>query len=345
MKKIIEETSQTKWDNRFMKIAKHVASWSKDPSTKCGAVLVRDDNTISSVGYNGLPKGVEDKPEYYSDRNEKYPRIIHSEWNAMQHCKDDKIDGHRVYAWPLPPCGQCTSSLLQKKIGEVVCQHPPEEQKERWNESFNLASDMLHQRKTRVRHAKETTNNLLRIPNFNFNLNDEVIPYNKWDVRFLMLASEIQTWSKYKENPRAVVIVRKDRTFCSSGFNGLPFKVKDEPLQTESKEVLSKMVLSAERNSILFSRDNNMDGYKAYCWPTPPDLNEISHLIHAGIRKICLPIDKTTQNLKDFIDPKVVELFESVDGEFEIIEWKGTYSYQDTMPHIKAKRKVKTLSF
>ncbi len=336
MKTIKEHENQTKWDTRFIKVAKHVASWSKDPSTKCGAVLVRDNNTIASLGYNGLPKGAEDKPEYYLDRSEKYPRIIHSEWNAMQHCRDADIEGYRVYAWPLPPCGQCTSSLLQKKIGDVVCQKSPEEQMKRWGDSFSLASDMLHQRKTKVRHVEENLNSsLLRIPNFYFNLEDDTIPYEKWDIRFLILASEIQTWSKYKENQRAVVIVRSDRTFCSSGFNGLPFKVEDGPLQTEPEGVLEKMVLSAERNAILFSRDHAMDGYKAYCWPTPPGLNEISHLIHSGIKKVCVPRDKTTQHTKDFVDTKVVELFKSVGGEFEIVEWDGSYSYLNALPHIK----------
>ena len=49
-----------KWDKRFLELAKLVGSWSKDPSTKVGAVIVDCNNRIISVGYNGFPKGVKD---------------------------------------------------------------------------------------------------------------------------------------------------------------------------------------------------------------------------------------------------------------------------------------------
>ena len=52
-------TNREKWDRRFLRLAREVASWSKDPSTKVGAVLVDPlDNTIVSLGYNGFPRRV-----------------------------------------------------------------------------------------------------------------------------------------------------------------------------------------------------------------------------------------------------------------------------------------------
>ena len=50
--------TQSKWDVRFLKLAHEVASWSKDPSTKVGCVLVKGKKVVS-LGYNGLPMGVE----------------------------------------------------------------------------------------------------------------------------------------------------------------------------------------------------------------------------------------------------------------------------------------------
>jgi len=47
------------WHDRFFAMADLVGSWSKDPSTKVGAVIIRPDRTIASVGYNGFPRGVE----------------------------------------------------------------------------------------------------------------------------------------------------------------------------------------------------------------------------------------------------------------------------------------------
>ena len=52
-------TELNKWDERFVRIAFEVATWSKDPGTKVGAVLVADRRIIAS-GYNGFPQGIED---------------------------------------------------------------------------------------------------------------------------------------------------------------------------------------------------------------------------------------------------------------------------------------------
>jgi len=50
-----------KWTKRFLDMAAVVAEWSKDPSTKVGAVAVDPDSrAVLSTGYNGLPRGVED---------------------------------------------------------------------------------------------------------------------------------------------------------------------------------------------------------------------------------------------------------------------------------------------
>ena len=112
------------WDQRYMRAAKIVALWSKDPSTKCGAVIVRPDKTIASAGFNGFPRGMSDNIERYEDRLFKYPHIIHSEWNALLSSNDASLENCSVYAWPMPPCHECTGFLLQKKISRIVCPTP-----------------------------------------------------------------------------------------------------------------------------------------------------------------------------------------------------------------------------
>lgn len=66
-----------KWDRRFLRLAQEVASWSKDPSTKTGAVIVRPDKTIAAIGYNGFPRGCDDAPELYAHRETKLSRVVH----------------------------------------------------------------------------------------------------------------------------------------------------------------------------------------------------------------------------------------------------------------------------
>ena len=70
-----------KWDKRFLDLAKHISDWSKDPSTKVGCIVVGEDREIRSTGFNGFPRGIEDKQERLEDREQKYPMICHAEEN------------------------------------------------------------------------------------------------------------------------------------------------------------------------------------------------------------------------------------------------------------------------
>jgi len=71
-------TYYEKWDRRFLEMAGLVASWSKDPSTQVGAVIVRPNKTIVSVGYNGFPRAVRDDQSLYQDRPTKLMRTVHA---------------------------------------------------------------------------------------------------------------------------------------------------------------------------------------------------------------------------------------------------------------------------
>src|SRR5690348_10005783 len=88
-----------KWDKRFLELAQLVAGWSKDPSTKTGAVIVSPERTIVAVGYNGFPKLMDDAPELYANREVKYSRIVHCEMNAVLNA-GHRVDGSTLYTWP-----------------------------------------------------------------------------------------------------------------------------------------------------------------------------------------------------------------------------------------------------
>ena len=72
-----------KWHHRFMELAFLVASWSKDPSTKTGAVVVGPDKEIRATGYNGLVRGVADDIPERMERPTKYDFFEHAERNAI----------------------------------------------------------------------------------------------------------------------------------------------------------------------------------------------------------------------------------------------------------------------
>ena len=52
-----------KWADRYLSICNEVASWSRDPSTQVGAVVVGDKGQILSQGYNGFPRNIRDNAD------------------------------------------------------------------------------------------------------------------------------------------------------------------------------------------------------------------------------------------------------------------------------------------
>jgi dCMP deaminase len=123
-----------KWDQRFLELSKLVASWSKDPSTQTGAVIVRPDRTIISVGYNGFPKGMEDTPELYANREVKYSRIVHCEMNAILNAQQS-VQGCTLYTFPFASCDRCAVHMIQAGITTFVFPKLPTELEGRWKES------------------------------------------------------------------------------------------------------------------------------------------------------------------------------------------------------------------
>ena len=125
----------TKWDSRFLDMAQLVASWGKDPSTKCGAVIVDAANRVVSVGYNGFARGVVDNPDRLADRDVKYALTIHAEENAILFAERNLI-GCTLYTWPFMPCAGCAGKIIQvgiRRVVSVVSDNP------RWASSFELA--------------------------------------------------------------------------------------------------------------------------------------------------------------------------------------------------------------
>jgi len=125
----------SKWDLRFLELAKLVATWSRDPSTQVGAVIVRPDKTICSVGFNGFPKKMLDAEYLYNNRDEKYGRIIHGEMNALLHT-NEKVTGYTLYTWPFLPCERCVVHMAQAGITTVVSYICPQEKEDRWAQSL-----------------------------------------------------------------------------------------------------------------------------------------------------------------------------------------------------------------
>lgn len=139
----------SKWDRRFLTMAAGLAGFSKDPSTKVGAVLVHPDNTVISVGYNGFPRGVDDNPERYENRELKYALIVHAEMNAILKARCIIPEGSRLYVTPLYPCSQCAAAIVQSGIKEVIAE--VDQSRDDWKARWEIASLIFNEAGVKVR--------------------------------------------------------------------------------------------------------------------------------------------------------------------------------------------------
>lgn len=120
-----------KWHIRFLELAKHISTWSKDPSTKVGAVIVDPETKqIVGTGYNGFPRGVDDSEERYADRETKYKLVVHAELNAILNA-NKFVRGCDIYVYPtmmIPnSCPECCKAIAQSGIKRLFGFTPTEE--------------------------------------------------------------------------------------------------------------------------------------------------------------------------------------------------------------------------
>lgn len=139
--------TKEKWDRRFLNLCNEVAEWSKDPSTQVGAVIIDDHRRVLSLGYNGLPRGVNDNILARSMRPEKYYWYEHAERNAIYNAAAHGIAlaGATLYV-TIPPCTDCARAIVQTGIVRVVANSfTTAEFRHRWSESNDVAYDMFHE--------------------------------------------------------------------------------------------------------------------------------------------------------------------------------------------------------
>ena len=134
-----------KWDLRYLDLAKHISTWSKDPSTKIGAIAIGKNGQVLSQGYNGFPRGVIDSTERLNDREKKLARVVHAEMNVIYNASANGVTlkGSTLYVHGLPCCSDCAKGVIQCGFKRVVM--PKQVQTDRWKESWNKAKEMFRE--------------------------------------------------------------------------------------------------------------------------------------------------------------------------------------------------------
>ena len=135
-----------KWQERYLDLARLVATWSKDPSTQVGAVLVGRDRRQIALGYNGFPPGIADTADRLADKVRKYQLTQHAERNVLDNAQFDPEGGLLVVTFH--PCVECAKSIVSKRIGTVMCPKPSD--REPWKTSAAVACELFSEAGVKV---------------------------------------------------------------------------------------------------------------------------------------------------------------------------------------------------
>ena len=130
-----------------MDLAKMIATWSKDPSTKVGCVIIGPDKEIWSTGYNGFPRGVDDTISSRKRRPIKYDFTEHAERNAIYNAGlyGASVKNCVMYV-TFPPCADCARGIIQSGIKEVIYMDMPDDKTQNipgWRDRLGISFQMF----------------------------------------------------------------------------------------------------------------------------------------------------------------------------------------------------------
>ncbi len=154
--------TNVKWALRYFEIAQLVSTWSKDPSTKVGAIIVGDKGQIIAQGYNGFPRGVEDRQERYDQREIKYKFVVHAEMNAILNAlyNGSSVAGASIYIHNLPVCQECAKAIIQSGIARVFIDT---EIDGKWMEAWQFSRIMFREAGVEVHRLSPDRKELIRV--------------------------------------------------------------------------------------------------------------------------------------------------------------------------------------
>ena len=128
-----------KWRQRFMQLADHVSTWSKDPDAQVGSVIVDSYRRVVGLGFNGFPRGVSDEPIRFTDKMTKLSMIVHAEANAILNA-NSSVHNCDLFC-TRAPCTECTKLIIQSGITTVCAPVPTKPG--RWLDDWQYAQQML----------------------------------------------------------------------------------------------------------------------------------------------------------------------------------------------------------
>jgi deoxycytidylate deaminase len=120
----MNQRPSTPWASTWMAMAATIARRSKDPSTRCGSVVVSEDlKTFLGCGFNGPPPLISDHSFDWNNRERKRELVFHAEDNAIWFAANvhgcDKLNGGVLFV-NAKPCHRCMLNAVRCQLSQVI---------------------------------------------------------------------------------------------------------------------------------------------------------------------------------------------------------------------------------
>jgi dCMP deaminase len=128
----------------MIRLAFDVARMSKDPNRQVGAIIVTQDGSPISWGYNGFARGIKDDVRLY-DNDLKLSMIVHAEANAVYNAaRAGASTFDAIMISTLFPCVHCANAIIQAGVSELICPDPKiTETQSKWFSAMSQSKELL----------------------------------------------------------------------------------------------------------------------------------------------------------------------------------------------------------
>jgi len=112
---------------------------------------------------------------------------------------------------------------------------------------------------------------------------------NKWDKRFLEMASLVASWSKDPSTKVGTIAVR-NRTVLAQGYNGFPRNINDDD-RLDNRTIKYMYIVHSEMNAIYNAAENgvSLKDSTIYTVGLPVCHDCAKGLIQVGIKRVVTP--------------------------------------------------------
>lgn len=118
---VIKPRTRPSWEHYGLQLARVAAGRSEDPYIQVGAVVLRADNSVAGIGYNGAPSGVEVE---WGDRERRRSLVVHAEVNALRWVTPDLSGAWMVVTHH--PCAACMAAAAAHNVRHIVYAEMPD---------------------------------------------------------------------------------------------------------------------------------------------------------------------------------------------------------------------------